>query len=64
MLQVECRDLQKKLEENQKHLDSNDQMIRWLNNQVRDLLFQNSILDAVWARIYSQVQGHSAISFT
>ena len=38
MLQAECKDLQKKLEKSQKHLDSNDQMIRWLNNQVRNLL--------------------------
>lgn len=35
MLQAECGELRKKLEESRQQLDSNDQMIRWLNNQVR-----------------------------
>ncbi len=39
MLQAECGELRKKLEESRKQLDSNDQMIRWLNNQVRSGTF-------------------------
>ncbi|CAL8470011.1 g9553 [Coccomyxa elongata] len=34
--QAECGELCKKLEESRKQLDSNDQMIRWLNNQVNE----------------------------
>ncbi len=36
--QAECEELRRKVEDSKKQLDSNDQMIRWLNNQVQYIL--------------------------
>lgn len=38
-VQRECEELRRNLEDSRKQLDSNDQMIRWLNNQVSTSIF-------------------------
>lgn len=37
-MQAECEELKRKLADNRKELDSNEQMIRWLNNQVHRMI--------------------------
>ncbi|KAK9915645.1 hypothetical protein WJX75_002088 [Coccomyxa subellipsoidea] len=41
--QAECEELRKKVEDSRKQLDSNDQMIRWLNNQVNEAQLHGAI---------------------